>query len=361
MWKVCPAVFAVGKEYQIMQYVDCEATMWITVGDKTYYDAVNGILRSNTNVHKVSVPMDELDCEKSYTVHLRKVIDRKPYFAENEEPQQRTFAFCPVPEDQIRAYHIADAHDRIAEPVQAAVNSGEIDFLILNGDIPNHCGFENNAETIYRIASELTGGRIPIVFSRGNHDMRGRYAELFAANTPCHNGNSYYTFRLGKIWGMVLDCGEDKVDEHAEYGHTICCHDFRQKETAFIHRVIADAADEYEAADVSCRLVISHIPFTMRHPGIFDIETDIYEEWTALLREHIKPNLILCGHMHRTSVIACRDKEDAYGQPCPVLIGSAVEKDEDGNVCFTGAKITISEGKISAEFTDSDGTRKKAL
>ena len=359
MWKTNPAIFAVENEYQIMHHVDCEATMWVTVGNHTYYDTVNGILRSNTKVHKVNVPMEELDRAKSYTVYLRKVIDRKPYFPEMEEPEQKTYAFRPVPEKDIRAYHIADAHDQVQEPVAAARVYGNIDFLILNGDIPNHCGYEDNAETIYRIVSELTGGNIPVVFSRGNHDMRGRYAESFAANTPCCNGRSYYTFRLGKIWGMVLDCGEDKVDEHEEYGHTICCHDFRQQETAFIRQVVRDAEDagcEYAASDVEHKIVICHIPFTMRHsPDVFDIENDTYAEWTALLREHIKPDLILCGHMHRLEVIECGGENDAYGQPCRVVIGSGVQKGEDGKLKFSGAGLMFGQDGIAVNFTDNTG------
>jgi len=361
MWKISPAVFAVGKEYQIMYYTDQETTMWVQVGDRIFYDAVNGILRSNTQVHKVSVPMELLDREKSYTVFLRKVIDRKPYFAQMEEPVQKTYSFSPVPEKDIRAYHIADAHDKVEEPVAAAQAFGRIDLLILNGDIPNHCGYEKNAETIYRIASELTGGSIPVVFSRGNHDMRGKYAEYFASNTPCCEGRSYYTFRLGKIWGMVLDCGEDKVDGHEEYGHTICCHDFRQQETDYISQVIENASAEYEAADVAYKIVICHIPFTMRQQDIFNIETEIYAEWTKMLREHVKPDMILCGHMHRLDVIECGSGKDTYGQPCPVVIGSGVGKTGDDKLHFSGAGLVFGEEKIAVTFTDNLGGSTAAL
>ena len=361
MWKISPAVFAVGNEYQIMQYVDCEAAMWVTVGENSYYDAVNGIFRSNTRVHKVSIPMEELDREGCYTVHLRKFTDRKPYFPETEPAEEKRFAFCPVPLDNVRLYHIADAHDHVEEPVAAAKAFGEFDLLILNGDIPNHCGFENNAETIYRIVSELTGGSKPAVFSRGNHDMRGRYAENFAANTPCDHGKSYYTFRLGSLWGMVLDCGEDKNDDSTEYGYTVCCHPFRQQETAFLRQVISHAATEYAAEGVKQKLVISHIPFTMHQEDIFDIETDIYEEWTQLLREHVKPDLILCGHMHEAEVIHKGDEKDAYGQPCPVVVGSAVAKKENGALLFTGAGMTLKDGEIHAVFTDNDGNYREVL
>ncbi|MBO5269618.1 MAG: serine/threonine protein phosphatase, partial [Clostridia bacterium] len=79
----------------------------------------------------------------------------------------------------------------------------------------------------HRIAAGVTKGRIPVVFARGNHDTRGKYAERLANHTPTDNGRSYYSVRLGKLWMLVLDCGEDKNDDHAEYGHTMCCHAFR--------------------------------------------------------------------------------------------------------------------------------------
>ena len=35
--KTFPAVFAVGKDYQICVLVSCEALMWVRVGDECYY------------------------------------------------------------------------------------------------------------------------------------------------------------------------------------------------------------------------------------------------------------------------------------------------------------------------------------
>lgn len=115
---------------------------------------------------------------------------------------------------------------------------GAIDFLILNGDIIDHSGSVENFDEIYEIIEELTGGSIPVVFSRGNHDLRGVCAEKLAEYTPVDNGNSYYTFTLGSIWGILLDCGEDKIDAHPEYGNTVCCHAFREEETEYLKQVI---------------------------------------------------------------------------------------------------------------------------
>ena len=358
MWELSPAVFAVGNEYQIMLPVESECTMWVKVADRYYYDASNGIMRSDTLIHKVTVPMSALDNAGEYTVYLRNVIERKPYFTETEDAQSKTFTFKAVSKAEIRGYHIADTHGAIEEPVRAAEAFGEIDFLILNGDIPDHCGAEKNIIGIYEIASRITKGSFPVVFSRGNHDMRGKYAEKFCEWTPTRDGFSYYTFRLGGIWGMVLDCGEDKVDNHEQYGNMICCHDFRKQQTEFIQETIRCAEAEYLAEGVISRLVICHIPFTVRKTGRFDIEHEIYESWVKLLREYIKPQVILCGHEHRQNIYPCGSEEDSYGQPCPVVIGAERVADEK-TTYIAGTGVIFGENLLEIMFTDNLGKQKK--
>lgn len=352
--KTTPAVFAVGKTYQISVLVSCEALMWIKVGDECYYDASNGIMRSRTSIHKVSVPMEKLDAEKKYIVCYRKIIERKPYFTETEDIIEIPFGFKPVPKDNIRAYHISDTHNRVNAPVVAArtyeENFGNIDFLIMNGDIPHHSGSIENFDVIYQIAEELTHGNIPIVFSRGNHDTRGIYAENIADYTPCRDGNSYYTFRLGDIWGIILDCGEDKDDSLEEYGHTICCHDFRKKETKYIEEVIASGEKEYNEEGIRHRVVIVHVPFTRRFVPPFNIEEEIYSEWAKLLKEKVKPDVMMCGHKHKFAINRQGDEEDKLGQPCTVVVGSHLNDDY-----FGGCGYEFNADGITATFTDNEG------
>ncbi|MCQ2457064.1 MAG: metallophosphoesterase, partial [Clostridia bacterium] len=262
MLKTTPAVFAVGKNYQIMVPVTEQSLFYVKVGDKTYYDEANGIMRSLELVHRVTVPQAELDAAGGYTAIERRVIERKPYFPLIDDEVATEFKFYPVPEKNARAYHIADAHNRRIGPAKAAALYGEVDFLILNGDLPDHSGKPENFTTIYEIAESVTHGEKPVVFARGNHDLRGLYAEKFADYTPQENGNTYYTFRLGSIWGIVLDGGEDKDDSSDEYYHTVACHQFRERETSFIHDVIKNAESEYAADGIKTRLVVAHNPFT---------------------------------------------------------------------------------------------------
>ena len=172
-----PAVFIVSNMYQIMLPVEYEATMWVKVGDKVYYDDCNGILRSNTNMHKVELPMSVLDEAKEYTVVYRKMIERLPYFPTSEDERSYTVSFRPVKDGgDINIYHISDAHNLVEEPVAAGRYFGdEIDLLVLNGDIPNHSGDIKNFNAICEIAAGVTGG------TAGSGELAGSAGGLSAA------------------------------------------------------------------------------------------------------------------------------------------------------------------------------------
>ena len=359
MLKFAPAVFAVERDYLICARVNEPCVMWVEVGDECYYDQSNGILRSATSLHKMKLPQKSLDTARKYTVCYRRIIERKPYFSELEDITRVEFSFYPVEGEAPRGYHIADAHGRVAPAVRAArvyeERMGKMDFLILNGDVIDHSGKIENFDAIYEISSELTHGEKPIIFSRGNHDTRGIYAEKIADYTPTRGEFSYFTFRLGGIWGIVLDCGEDKPDENAEYGHTICCHDFRRRETEYLEKVCKNAKEEFLALDVTRRIVVCHVPFTRRYESPFNIEEETYKYWTKLISEHIKPDAMICGHLHKIQKYEPGCLEDAFGQGFTVSVTSLLDYK---NPYHAGAGYTFAEDGITVTVADSDGAIK---
>lgn len=353
-----PTVFVLDGVYQIFVALKKEAVVRIKVGGETYYDDSNGILRSTSPLHRVEIPCEELDAAGEYTVSCRVMLERTPYFPTSEEPVEVTIPFRPVRGEKIEIYHIADVHNMAKEPVKSYRLWGkQADLLVLNGDIPNHSGTVENFYTIYEIASEITEGEFPVVFSRGNHDTRGLCAEKFAEYTPSMDGRTYYTFRAGSLWGMVLDCGEDKPDTHEAYGDTVCFHSFRKKETAFLKNVIAHAGTEYAAEDVKYRMVICHIPFTKIHRPPFDIEQELYGEWSHLVGEQIRPDVLLFGHEHRTEIWHKESEQDSFHcQSCAAVIGAKPLFSEENAAenRYIGCGLSISPDGVDVAFSHSE-------
>ena len=354
-----PTVYAVADKYIIIVPVNEPCLMWVGIGENEYYDDSNGILRSGRLTHKMTVPMAELDAARSYTVRWRKMIERKPYRSEVGEIEEYISACRPIDPDKerINIYNIADAHNRVDGPINAGKyferTGEELDLLLLNGDIPNHSGDVAYFEAIHRIAAGVTGGEIPVVFARGNHDTRGVCAELIEDYTPTDNGVSYYTFRLGPVWGMVMDCAEDKPDDHVEYAHTICCEDFRRRETRWLEALCNAEKPEYSDGGIKYKIVVVHNPFTERRNPPFDIEEDTFAHWASLLRENVKPHLMICGHVHKCYVTYPGGERDAFGQPCPIVAASKLSKDDLS--FFVGGAITLDGNMAYVRFTDNDG------
>lgn len=358
-----PVVFAVGDTYQIIMPVKVSSIIWIKIGGFEYFDESNGVLRSNVGVHKIIVPMDLLNKEKRYTVCYREIIERTAYFTKTMEEGMQDFEFHPVKSTIVIAYHIADAHGKTDAPVNAAKEFikkyGKIDFLILNGDIIDSAQCIDDFYAVYEIASRITEGKIPVICSRGNHANRGVYAENLREYFPCRDGNTFYSVKIGNIWALVLDCGEDKEDSHPEYGNTMCSHIFRQKETEYIENIVRNANDEYLAEDVNYKIVIVHTPFTRKVKPPFDIERDIYSHWADILKNEIKAELMISGHEHRFEVEYPGGERDALGHPCPIVIGSWIKHPNDEKnygYAFVGAGLAFEAGKIKVVFNDDNGT-----
>ena len=349
MFNITPAVFAIGSEYQIMFYVSRPAYSWVMVGGREYSDSVCGNLRSAPGMRRVTVPMTALDGVGKYTVCVQNIAERASYFTKTASVVRREYSFSPVPTDRaIRAYMIGDAHGINAEPISAAKAFGEIDFLILNGDMADSSFDKSAFVNFYEVSAALTRGGKPVVYVRGNHEDRGAAAEILPDYMPVRGGLTYYTFRLGNVWGIALDCGEDKDDSHAEYGGSTRFHEYRLAETEYIESVIANAAAEYEAPGVAHRIAIVHIPFMFRQGDPFDIEPEIYTKWSELLSK-IGVEIVICAHEHRYFFLRPGDEHFRLPAPCPVVIGS-----ERGDGYFGGTGFVFGD-KIDVHYTTSRG------
>ena len=113
--KLNPAICVVGNTYQFIIISEQEAMISISIGDNVYYSHSNGIKLSSPGVHRISVPMDELDNAKKYTIVVEKVLERLPYYPKVEPAIKRTYNYRPIKKfKDINIYHLADVHGPVS-------------------------------------------------------------------------------------------------------------------------------------------------------------------------------------------------------------------------------------------------------
>lgn len=293
-----PAVFIVGDMYEIIFATRDKGIGFVKVNGRKFFDTVCGVVRSESKIHKVYIPKNELDKSKEYTVCYAYMEVHECYYAKNDTPIEKTYEFTPVPENKIpQIAFISDTHTAVDAPA-ACANAMNFDLLILGGDLANTSDTEDEIFCIYRLAEKITHGNIPIVFARGNHDNRGRMAERLTEYIPTENGNTFYTFEAGNLMGIVLDCGEDKPDFCVEYGMTADYVNFRKKQTEFL-RNLKLSKTKFENKR---KIAVCHIAFTRSNAECVAFMSEIYKEWINILSD-IGIDLLISGHFHETAVL----------------------------------------------------------
>ena len=319
--KINPVVCCVADRYIICIPAPEEALISVLIEGQVFTCDDNGVRKSGCGVHKIEVPMNLLDAAGSYTVLYEKMLHRKPYRSELAPPFLYTFAFR-APRDQypLRIAHLSDVHGLEAAAVQTGVYfNSDLDLLILNGDISSSSNNLKESLLPLRIAYQITKGEVPCIITRGNHDLRGKYAEKLSEIYPTDDGRMYYTVRFPSVRFLVLDCGEDKEDTHEEYGGTAAFHSYRQRQTAFLEDLCGNA--DFCGSELPL-IVLSHIPFPHTDgAGEFAIEQPLYAEWCRLIRENLNASFGLFGHHHRIDCLPAGDDFDTKKIGCPMMIG----------------------------------------
>ena len=352
LMKCDPCVFVLESTYEIFVVTKQPCTLQVKVADQIFCDSFCGVLRSEGCVRRAAIPRRLLDAAQAYTISLTPMLQRSPYFPQTGLTQSQTFPFRPVPaHDSTTAYWISDTHGMIHEPVHAFEGEPTLpDFLLMGGDIADHCDDPEGFLSLYEIAGRLVHGSRPVLFIRGNHDTRGRSAELLPQYTALFDGKTYGALQIGSIWIAVLDAGEDKSEEHPAYGGTNVFHAYRQEQTYFLRSLLK--SKPFERGDVLYRMVACHIPFTTpleRDGAEFGIEKALYAQWTELVNQ-IHPNLMICGHTHAIETALPGGPLDAYHQNFPVVMGAQVSLKDAGTPSFRGTILLFSHGEIQTRF-----------
>lgn len=291
-----PVVYAVEKNYQIVFSTNAESIGWVEVGDNCYYETYAGTSKKFSRVHKIEVPMTALDATKKYTVHTKHSIYCGPFAGFMGRDITQTIEFKPVDSsDGIQYLSFSDIHMHDWQTKKTAKYVEKYDFLILAGDAISDIETFEDANFMNKVAYDITGGKIPVVYARGNHDVKGRYGEQMHNFAGAKGEKFYYNFYFDNVYGIVLDLGEDHDDDWWEYYDTAHYALYHQEQVEFLESEIAKHEyDAYEYHVAACHIPIPFVNYRHNH-------TEIKAQLTALLNQ-MDIDMLVCGHQHQLMI-----------------------------------------------------------
>ena len=345
--KFHPNIFIVGDEYHIVVITKKQSQVSIKIGRKLYREDNGGIVPSLDIVHKIIIPQQALDKKGSYTVCVRRTIDKRPYFPVFGEEEQKTYTFKNDRFDGLKGYYLADTHSQYDRAKKLASYYSDNDFIIYNGDF----GETNSVADIMELNkffSDVTKGSIPILFVRGNHDTRGKLSEFLYKYTGMNGQKGYFRFSFRSIEGLALDCGEDKPDKNPEYGGCANCFtEYRKEQAKFLQKV--------KLLKGKYKLAVCHTSFMRQESmhGQFDIEREGYAKWASELNKKGLQGM-LTGHIHRIKFWQANSEDSVQSHNYPIISGSQMLKNPDGTLDMRGTALLFENGKIFLNATDEE-------
>lgn len=293
-----PMVIDNGNEYSIVFSTNDCGTAWAeyTYDGKDYkvYDNTGGRKNADSKIHSISVPYEHLR-NNSYKVASTRVIEEFSYGSRTGKTvSSDEFRFTYNDSDNQNWLVISDWHTFLDRAYNAIDNlDSSYDAVILLGDATPGVDFEEQVITnIVEFGGKVSGGTMPVLYARGNHETRGAYAK----DLPVALGleQLYYTADIGPYSFVVLDSGEDKDDSHIEYGGMTDYNTYR-----------ADMIEWLKDVEVKNEKVIA-----LSHAWqISSVEPELSEAgWAELGR--LDTRLIISGHEHKCRFLGESDANE---------------------------------------------------
>lgn len=297
---------------------------------------INGLIPVDTK-HNIRITGLKPGTKYSYKVLSRRVVRLNPYWPDMgkwvESPVYSFTTFNKKKRD-ISFSYITDTHENVSgiKSLMSLIDWKNTDFFVQTGDALNWAESENQLfkNWLTPIADGL-GSKVPFIYARGNHDLRGPFARNWYDYIPTHNGKFYFATDHGPAHFIVLDTGEDKPDSTSVYAGLNNLTDYRREEFAWFKSHLETTPS---VKDAPFRIILMH------DPGWGWMEEGESAKWTQLANDS-KINLILAGHYHRFRRI---NPGEGKGNQFPILVLGQKQI----------AHLKVSEDAITVDVRDQD-------
>ena len=208
-------------------------------------------------------------------------------------------------------------HSETLQALYKQVKDVDYDFVIFNGDCIDDPKDHDEATHFLSELNETVGAAdVPVFYLRGNHEIRNAYSIGLRSLFDYVGDKTYGAFNWGDTRIVMLDCGEDKPDDHWVYYGLNDFSALREAQVGFLKEELASKPFKQAAK----RVLIHHVP-------IYGKDVDRYnpclELWGGLLAK-APFNICINAHTHRH---AYYPKGTANGNNFPVMVGGGYRMD----------------------------------
>ena len=305
---------------------------------------IDGQAEFNESIHKIR--LEDLISGQTYYYRVcsQEILQYKAYskkFGHIAKSEFYSFTMPDAETDSFTAVIFNDLHQRpnVFQALLKQVEKVDYDFVVFNGDCIDDPANHDQATRFIKLLTEgVHGDRTPTLFIRGNHEIRNAYSIGLRKHFDYVGGKTYGAFNWGDTRIVMLDCGEDKTDDHKEYSGLNDFTQLRHEQVGFLQEELQSKA--FKKADK--RILIHHIP-------LYGCDNLCWNLWEPLLRKapfHVSIN----AHTHRFAYHPKGSLKNNY----PVVIGG-------GNKVENATVMILEKKKDELRIKVLDATGKVLL
>ena len=301
---------------------------------------IDGQAEFNESIHKIRLEGLTSGQTYYYRVCSQEILQYKAYskkFGHTSKSEFYSFTMPDAGSDSFTAIIFNDLHQRsnVFQTLLKQVEKVDYDFVVFNGDcIDDPANHDQATRFVSLLTEAVHGDRTPTLFIRGNHEIRNAYSIGLRKHFDYVGGKTYGAFNWGDTRIVMLDCGEDKTDDHREYSGLNDFTQLRQEQVSFLEQELK--SKDFKKADK--RILIHHIP-------LYGCHNLCKELWEPLLRKapfHVSIN----AHTHKFT----HHLKGALGNNYPVVIGGG-NKVENATVMI----LKKQKGELSIKVLNAEG------
>lgn len=203
------------------------------------------------------------------------------------------FKTYPTKPREITFLVLNDIHERpqFMKELCKNVDLKKLDFVLLNGDMSNRIRSQKHIMDAYLdTCVSMFATDVPLFFNRGNHELRGEFADYLNRYFPTNNGKYYRLQHVAGVDFLFIDSGEDKSDADLEYCGIVECDQYREEQERWLRSM-----QEEKKIGKYPIVVFSHMPPTLKNwHGPLHMQETLTPELNKM-----NVSVMLSGHLHR--------------------------------------------------------------